>query len=158
VVVRYKWLSPSQLVDAIAVGQITPGPVFSTATFIGYVVGGRDGHPLLGAAVATLGIFLPSFFLVVLLHRVLLKLRQWTWAGQFLDGVNVAALALMATVLARLAQRTLVVNLNWDRPDWPMVILAVACAVALLRFKVPAVVVLLLSAAIGWVLPLAPWR
>lgn len=96
------WLTEQQLVDAIAVGQFTPGPLFSSATFAGYVI---DGLP--GAAVATLGIFLPSFIFVSLTHPLLPRLRRSPWASPFLDGVNVAALALMAVVTVTLAREVL---------------------------------------------------
>ena len=98
-VVRWGWLTDAQLLDAIAVGQVTPGPVFATATFIGYLLGG-----LPGAAVATLGIFLPSFFFVALSGPLIPRLRSSVWAGAFLDGVNVASLALMAVVTWRLGR------------------------------------------------------
>jgi chromate transporter len=90
---RLHWLTESQLLDAIAIGQFTPGPVFTTATFIGYVV-----HGPAGALLATLGIFLPSFLFVAASGPLVRRLRQSPAAGAFLDGVNVAALALMATV------------------------------------------------------------
>jgi chromate transporter len=96
------WLTHQQLVDAIAVGQFTPGPVFSSATFAGYVAGGWPG-----ALGATAGIFLPSFLLVTLTYRLVPRLRSSAWAGPFLDGVNVAALVLMAVVTAQLARDTL---------------------------------------------------
>ncbi|MBI5949369.1 MAG: chromate efflux transporter [Chloroflexi bacterium] len=96
------WLTEQQLVDAIAVGQFTPGPLFSSATFAGYVI---DGVP--GALVATAGIFLPSFVFVTLTYPLVPWLRRSTWAAPFLDGVNVAALALMAVVTVTLARETL---------------------------------------------------
>jgi chromate transporter len=99
---RLGWLTDQQLIDAIAVGQVTPGPVFTTATFVGYVLGGVPG----GLA-ATLGIFLPSFILVALAHRVIPKLRQSVLLGSLLDGVNVASLALMAAVTVQLGRASL---------------------------------------------------
>ena len=87
---RWHWLTETQLLDAIAVGQVTPGPVFTTATFIGYVLGGTRG-----AIVATLGIFLPAFFFVAVSGPLVPRIRRSQLAGAFLDGVNVAALALM---------------------------------------------------------------
>ncbi|HSP80326.1 MAG TPA: chromate efflux transporter, partial [Myxococcaceae bacterium] len=95
---RFGWLTQAQLVDAIAVGQVTPGPVFTTATFVGYVVAG-----LPGAFLATVAIFLPSFVFVGLLTRITHRLRSSRWMAAGLDGVNAAALALMAGVTARLA-------------------------------------------------------
>ena len=92
------WLTQKQLLDAVAIGQFTPGPVLSTATFIGYLLGGVPG-----AAVATVVIFLPSFFYVALLAPVLFRLRKSAWMGAFLDSVNVCAIALMGGVTFRLA-------------------------------------------------------
>jgi chromate transporter len=102
-VVRWGWLTDHQLIDAIAVGQFTPGPVFTTATFIGYVVAG-----LPGALLATVGIFLPSFILVALSYPLIPRLRRSAWASGFLDGANVASLGLMAAVTWQLARAALV--------------------------------------------------
>ena len=96
---RWHWLSESQLLDAIAIGQATPGPVFTTATFIGYVLGGAPG-----AAVATLGIFLPAFLFVAVSGPLVPRLRRSLTAGAFLDGVNAASLALMTVVTWQLAK------------------------------------------------------
>jgi chromate transporter len=90
---RLGWLTESQLLDAVAVGQVTPGPVFTTATFVGYVLGGHSG-----ALVGTLGIFLPAFVFVALSGPIVPRLRRSPGAGAFLDGVNVGSLALMAVV------------------------------------------------------------
>jgi chromate transporter len=92
-VVRYGWLSDAQLLNAIAVGQVTPGPLFTTATFIGYQLGGTWGGLL-----ATLGIFLPSFFFVAITNPFILRLRSSKVLGALLDGVNATALGLMAAV------------------------------------------------------------
>src|SRR5437899_1125540 len=100
---RLGWLTNQQLLDAVAVGQFTPGPVFTTATFIGYIVGGVPG-----ALLATLGIFLPSFIFVALTGPVVPRIRQWPLLGAMLDGVNVAAVGLMAAVLLVLARNALV--------------------------------------------------
>ncbi|MBA4179170.1 MAG: chromate transporter [Anaerolinea sp.] len=96
------WLTEKEVVDAIAAGQFTPGPLFSSATFAGYVAGGLDG-----ALAATAGIFLPSFVFVALTHPLIPKLRGSRWAAPFLDGVNAAALALMAVVTLTLAREAL---------------------------------------------------
>jgi chromate transporter len=115
---RLGWLTEAQLIDAIAIGQVTPGPVFSTATFIGYVLAGSPG-----AAVATIGIFLPAFVFVSLSGPLLPRLRASPTAAAFLDGVNVASLALMAVVTVQLGHAALV--------DVPTVAIGV-CAAALL--------------------------
>jgi chromate transporter len=118
---RWHWLSDSQLLDAIAVGQITPGPVFTTATFIGWVLAGAPG-----AAVATAGIFLPAFFFVAISGPFVPRLRRSPGAGHFLDGLNVASLALMAVVTWHLGRSTLV--------DGPTVLLSVV-SLAILSFQ-----------------------
>lgn len=100
---RLGWLTEAQFLDAIAVGQVTPGPVFTTATFVGYLVRG-----LPGAAVATIGIFLPSFLLVALLNRLLAAVQRSPTARSVLDGVNATAVGLMAGVLVDLAGSALV--------------------------------------------------
>lgn len=100
---RWRWLGESQLLDAIAIGQSTPGPVFTTATFIGYILGGAAG-----AFVATLGIFLPAFLFVAASGPLVPRMRRSVTAGAFLDGVNAASLALMAVVTWQLAKVALV--------------------------------------------------
>lgn len=102
-VAHHGWLTDAQLVDAVAIGQVTPGPVFTTATFIGYLLGrGR------GAILATVAIFLPAFILVAASGPLVSRLRNSRTAGAFLDGVNVGALALMALVTWQLAQVSVV--------------------------------------------------
>ena len=119
---RLGWLTDRQLLDAIAVGQVTPGPLFTSATFIGYLLGGVPGGLL-----ATLGIFLPSFVFVAITNPWIPKLRNSLWAASFLDGVNVAALALMTAVTVELGRESLV--------DWPTLLLAAISLVLLLRSK-----------------------
>jgi chromate transporter len=102
-IVRLGWLSEKQLLDAVAVGQITPGPVFTTATFIGYLVAGVKG-----AVVATLAIFLPGFFLVAASGQIISRVRSSPAAGAFLDGVIVGSLALMGVVAWQLGRQSLV--------------------------------------------------
>src|SRR5215472_8797379 len=119
---RLRWLTEAQLLDAVAVGQITPGPVFTTATFIGYLLGGFRG-----AVVATLGIFLPSFFFVSISGPLIPHLRRSALAGAFLDGVNVGAWALMAAVTLFLARAAIV--------DFTTLVLAAASAVVLIRYR-----------------------
>ena len=99
---RLGWLTDAQLLDAIAVGQVTPGPVFTTATFVGYLAAGPGG-----AAAATIGIFLPAFVLVALSGPLVPRLRASPAAGAFLDGVNAASLALMAVVTLQLGRDAL---------------------------------------------------
>ncbi len=101
-VVRLGWLTDRQLLDAVAIGQVTPGPVFTTATFIGYLLGG-----LRGGLVATLGIFLPSFLFVAVSNPLIPRIRRSAWAGSLLDGVNAASLGLMAAVTWQLARASL---------------------------------------------------
>jgi chromate transporter len=122
-VVRLGWLSEAQLLDAVAVGQFTPGPVFTTATFIGYVLGGHAG-----ALAATVGIFLPAFFFVAISGPLVPRLRRSPAAGAFLDGLNVASLALMAVVTWQLGRSAV--------RDLPTALLAVASAVLLLRYRI----------------------
>jgi len=122
-VLHLHWLTDQQLLDAIAVGQFTPGPVFTTATFIGYVLAGVPG-----AILATIGIFLPSFCFVALLKQIVPYLRRSRWTATILDGVNVAALALMAGVTLQLGRAALI--------DLPTIVLAGAAALILFRFKV----------------------
>jgi chromate transporter len=116
------WLTERQLIDAVAVGQFTPGPVFTTATFIGYLVAGIPG-----AVVATLGIFLPGFLLVAVSGPIIPKLRRSPIAGATLDGVVVGSLALMAVVAWQLGSAAIT--------DWLTALIFVASAVALFRFR-----------------------
>nr|MCU0619364.1 chromate transporter [Gemmatimonadaceae bacterium] len=124
-VVERGWLTEGQLLDAIAIGQVTPGPVFTTATFIGYLLAGPAG-----AVVATLGIFLPAFLFVAASAPLLPRLRRSPRVGAVLDGVNVASLALMAAVTVPLARAAIV--------DGATLLLALASAAALLVWRVNA--------------------
>jgi chromate transporter len=122
-VVRYGWLTSQQLLDAVAVGQVTPGPVFTTATFIGFILSGVPG-----ALLATLGIFLPSFVFVAISNPLIPRLRESAWAGSLLDGVNASSLGLMAAVMLQLGHASLI--------DLPAVAIALLAAVLLVRFKI----------------------
>src|SRR5450631_1439737 len=133
------------LIDAVAAGQVTPGPVFTTATFIGYLLAGPRG-----ALVATAGIFLPAFVFVAASGPLVPKLRASRVAGAFLDGLNVASLALMAVVTVQLGRAAVV--------DIPTALLAVAAAIALLRFKLNATWLMLGGAALGIALHLLGLR
>jgi chromate transporter len=135
-VVGRHWLTESQLLDAVSVGQFTPGPVFTTATFIGYVLhGGR------GALLATLGIFLPSFFFVALSGPLVPRLRRSALAGAFLDGVVVASLALMFTVTWYLGRSALTDPLT--------ILLSVGSLLLLIRYRPNSVWLILGGAALG---------
>lgn len=133
---RLGWLTQQQLLDAVAVGQLTPGPFFTTATFIGYQVGGP-----FGAVVATLGIFLPGFVFVALTNPIVPRLRSIPLAGHLLDGVNVAAMGLMAAVTIELGRSALV--------DWLTVVVAIVAAAVLVRFKPNSVWLVLGGALVG---------
>jgi chromate transporter len=100
---RLHWLNQAQLLDAVVVGQVTPGPVFTTATFIGYLLGG-----VRGAVVATAGIFLPGFLFVAVSRPLIPRIRRSKIAGAFLDGVNVGAVALMIAVTWQLSRAAVV--------------------------------------------------
>ena len=136
------WLSRPELIDAIAIGQFTPGPVLSTATFIGYQLGG-----VAGAATATLGIFLPSFLFVWILNPLVPKMRQSTFLGAFLDAVNIAAVAVMVAVLFDMGRDSLV--------DWRAgVIAAVSALAAFGPRKVSSMWIVLGGAVLGYLLQL----
>lgn len=133
---RQQWLTAQQLLDAIAIGQVTPGPVFTTATFIGYLLGGH-----LGAIAATLGIFLPAFLLVGLINPWVPKLRQSPWTSGFLDGVNAASLGLMAAVTYTLAQAAVIDPLT--------LVMAMLAAIAVFRFQINSAYLVLAGGVIG---------
>lgn len=120
---NYQWLTSEQLLDAIAIGQLTPGPILTTATFVGYIVAGN-----LGAITATLGIFLPSFVFVLLVNPWVDKIRQSVYAGNFLDGVNAASLGLMAGV-------TYILTVN-SITDWFTLTLALVTSYLIFRYQV----------------------
>ena len=131
------WLTHAQVVDAIAVaGQITPGPLFNSAAFIGYLLGGVPS-----ALLAAFGIFLPSFILVALLSRFLPAMRKSWWAGYFLDGINAASIGLMAAVAIQLGRAVLI--------DPFTIIIAVVALLLLIKFKLSSVWLVLGGAALG---------
>jgi chromate transporter len=133
---RLGWLTQSQLVDAIAVGQVTPGPISTTATFVGYLTGGVPG-----ALLATLAMFLPGFVFVAITHPWLEKLRGTGGGSGFLDGVNFAALGLMAGVTWEVGATALV--------DPVTAVVALVALVLLWRFELPAPWLILGGAVMG---------
>ena len=139
-VTQLGWLTDQQLLDAIAIGQFTPGPVFTTATFVGYLVAGTPG-----AIVATVGIFLPAFLFVAVLNRIVPAMRRSPWTAALLDGVNVAALGLMAGVTWQLGRAAIV--------DWLTALLAVAAVIVLFRFKINSAWLVMAGGVVG----LAAW-
>ena len=122
-VVRYGWLTDQQLLDAIAIGQVTPGPLFTTATFIGFILGGIPG-----ALLATIGIFLPSFIFVAISNPLIPRMRNSVWVSGLLDGVNVASLSLMAAVTWQLGKASLTDPLT--------ILIALVSLLLLIRFKI----------------------
>jgi chromate transporter len=139
---RLGWLTEPQLIDAVAVGQVTPGPVFTTATFIGYLLAGPTG-----ALTATVGIFLPAFFFVAISGPLVHKLRASPAASALLDGVNAASLALMAAVSLQLAAAALI--------DLPTILLAAASLLALTHLKLNPTWLLAAGALTGVLIQLA---
>ena len=140
-VTRLGWLTEAQLLDAIAVAQFTPGPILTTATFIGYLLGGS-----FGAIAGTLGIFLPSFLFVGILNPIVPRLRQSPWTSAFLDSVNVGAVALMVWVLVQIARTTLI--------DWQAWLIATVATTLAIRFKLNAAWLVLGGAVVGYLLSL----
>ena len=132
------WLTSKQLLDAIAVGQFTPGPLFTTATFIGYLVAGWKG-----AVVATVGIFLPGFVLVSVTGPFLPRLRRSPVVSAALDGVIAGSLALMAVVAWQLGRASVV--------DWTTLAIFVVSLIALLRFRLNSAWLVAAAAVVGWV-------
>lgn len=133
------WLTQPQLLDAIAAGQLTPGPLLSTATFIGYTLLG-----LPGAVVATIAVFLPSFLFVAILSPIVPKLRRSPWSGAFLDAINISALGLMGAVTVKLGVAALT--------SWQAWLIAALAAVAAVRFKLNSAWLVIGGAALGWAL------
>ncbi|MBW4583259.1 MAG: chromate transporter [Tildeniella nuda ZEHNDER 1965/U140] len=141
---RTHWLTSQQLLDAVAIGQLTPGPVFTTATFIGYLIAGNAG-----AIAGTIGIFLPAFVFVAIVNPWATKLRSSPWTSGFLDGVNAASLGLMAVVTYTLTREALV--------DWLTVGVALVSAIVVLRFKINSVWLVLAGGAIGFLAQKLGW-
>jgi chromate transporter len=157
---QYGCLTEDQLFDAIAIGQFTPGPIVSTATFIGYVLMAGDGDHALGlagAAVATAGIFLPSFVLVAITNPIIPKLRKSRWTAAFLDAVNAASMGLMAAVTIELAWGIFFPEAKLLSPNWQALLIAVLASVVLLRWQVGAIWLVLGGAAAGALFWLVGW-
>jgi chromate transporter len=136
---RLHWLTSEQLIDAIAIGQITPGPVFSSATFVGFLIAGVPG-----AILATIAIFAPAFAFTALTHKLVSSLRKSTLASAFLDGVNATALALMLAVTLELS-RTAIVDV-WTAA------LTVFSGFLLVRYKLNSSYLMLAGVALGFAL------
>lgn len=136
------WITSQQLLDAVAIGQFTPGPVFTTATFIGYLVAGVPG-----AIVATIGIFLPGFIFVAITNPFIPRMRRSPWLAALLDGIVAASLGLMAAVTVDLTLQAII--------DIPTALIAIAAAVLLIRFRINSTWLILGGAIIGLVVSLA---
>ncbi len=150
------WLTRAELMDSIAIGQFTPGPILSTATFIGYVVMERSsaGSGFSGAIAATLGIFLPSFLFVAILGPILPRLRKNAAAAAFLDAVNAASIGLMAAVVLKLCQEVLC---QWDTNgamsiQWQSLPILAAACIAVFRYQVTAAWIVIGGALAGWLI------
>ncbi|NND79761.1 MAG: chromate efflux transporter, partial [Maribacter sp.] len=138
--VAHGWLTRQALIDAVAVGQMTPGPVLSTATFIGWQMNG-----IAGAMAATIGIFLPSFLFVLILNPLIPKMRKSNIVGALLDAVNVAAVALILAVCIQMGKDTLT--------DWRTILIAVTSLITVFYFKkLNSAFIVLAGALFGYVL------
>ncbi len=139
---RLGWVTSRQLLDAVAIGQFTPGPVFTTATFIGYLVAGMPG-----AVVATIGIFLPSFVFVTVANPFIPRLRQSPWLAALLDGVVASSLGLMAAVMVDLAGQSI--------RDIPTALIAVVAAVVLVFYRLNTTWLIIGGAIVGLIVSLS---
>ena len=155
------WLTEDQILDAFAVGNLTPGPILSTATFIGFILFATPQDPaagLAGAAVATICIFLPSFFFVAVLGPIIPRLRQSRWAAAFLDAVNAASIGLIAAVTLKLCGQIFLVwpeNAGPWNIVWPACLIAVIAAAVHFRYRVPTVWLVIGGGLLGWLFSLA---
>jgi len=153
------WLTQNELLDAIAAGQFTPGPILTTATFIGFVIMGRTGGlwwGLGGGLAATLAIFLPSFVFVAILGPIVPRLRKRRASAAFLDAVNAASMGLLAAVALRLAWETIAPSLDPLTIEWRSLAILAAATFAALYWRLSAVWLVLGGAALGWLLLQAP--
>jgi chromate transporter len=133
------WLTRAELIDAIAVGQFTPGPILSTSTFIGYQLSG-----FYGALAATAGIFLPSFIFVLILNPFIPKMQKSKILRYFLNAVNVAAVSIMLAVLIIMAQETLV--------DWKAIVIAISAVILTFKIKISPIWIISIGAVLGYIL------
>ena len=140
---RLGWLTEKQLIDAVAIGQITPGPLFTSATFIGYLLGGVPA-----ALLATLGIFLPSFIFVAVSNPLIPRIRQSQWVGSLLDGVIVASLGLMAAVGWQLGRASII--------DFPTALIGGISLLLLMKYSINTTWLILGGGLIGWLVSLTP--
>jgi len=131
-------LTEQQILDSVAVGQFTPGPVFTTATFIGYVLGGIPG-----AILATIGIFLPAFILVIFLKPLIYKLRENKWLSGALDGVNIASLVLMAVVSVKLGMSSII--------SITTALIFIGSMVGIMKYKINTAWLIIAGGAINWI-------
>ncbi len=138
IVERLGWITEAQLIDAAAVGQVTPGPVFTAATFIGYLL---SGFP--GAVAATFGIFLPAFVFVALTAPYVSRLRESVIMGRFLDGVNVASLGLLVVVSTQLAKASVT--------EIPAIVIFGIAVYALMKRRIHTVWLILMGCVAGWI-------
>ena len=157
------WLTRQELLDSIAIGQFTPGPILSTATFVGYVVmhrAGDESTALAGAAVASVAIFLPSFFFVAILNPIIPKLRKARITSAFLDAVNAASIGLMAAVTLKLAFDVLLRSPEITQADaamelqWRSLLIAIVATMVYFRYKPNPAWLVLGGALAGWGLAL----
>jgi chromate transporter len=159
---EHQWLSQDELVEAVAIGQVTPGPILSTSTFIGYVVmAGEGGHAsgLAGALVATTCIFLPSFLLVALTNPIIPKLRESRLTAVFLDAVNAASLGLMAAVAIRLAAQIFfpgtdrvtldIRSIDWQSVSWQNIGICVVATILAWRWRIRPAWIVIAGAIVG---------
>ena len=137
---RNHWLARQQLMDAIAVGQITPGPILSSATFAGYLIGGT-----MGGVLATIGIFLPSFFISFFLHKLLSSARKSQKLRIFLDGLSAASISIIAVVGLHLFMSSIQ---QWQGA----VILAICLALTVFTKKISTVIIILAGSIGGFLL------
>jgi chromate transporter len=137
-------LTDVQLLDAIAIGQFTPGPILSTATFVGYLVAQWPG-----AVMATAAIFLPSFVYVALMGPLVPRLRRWKWAAAFLDAATAASLGLLAAVTLQLGAAAL--------GTWPSWLIAAAAGVAVFRWRLAPAWLVVGGAIANWLMSLTPF-